>query len=414
METFIWITTFILSNFRGTVIWTFLKQGFRLTTLPWMEVIVWIVLFVMAVRSLIKDSLIADYLRLWRRNWILVIFLAVAFLSLFWSISFSDSLYRGAALLFSSMVGAYIGTRYSLEGLLSILFRFGALLLITCFALALFLPVVGAMDWEPYNGAWRGIFWHKNQLGSIAALFSTVFLIGALDGTGRKEANALTYAVLYLFSIIVIYFSKSVAGYFLLMIMSSLVILVLVWLKTRYRLRAIHYYGILGVGILVLAVIFLNLDLIFGIFSRDTSLTGRIPLWDYLMRDVFAERPWFGYGFGAIWSSVAFRIDTQQRLGWGFPVAIADNGFLDILLHVGLVGFIPFLSVLIISFVRSGKIVLQDHSIVSFFPLLLLIFAVLANISFSLFLETETFLWLVVVAALFIVTRPQQPNRASV
>src|SRR5574341_1392306 len=95
----IWVTAFILANLRGTVIWDVLKQGFRLTALPWIEVFVWVVLFVMTVRSLVKDNLIADYVLLWRQNWILILFITVAFLSLFWSVSFSASLYRSAALM---------------------------------------------------------------------------------------------------------------------------------------------------------------------------------------------------------------------------------------------------------------------------------------------------------------------------
>jgi O-antigen ligase len=150
-----------------------------------------------------------------------------------------------------------------------------------------------------------------------------------------------------------------------------------------------------------------NLDTVFGLFNREASLTGRTPLWNYLLRDVFLRSPWLGYGFGALWSSASFRIATQKVLGWPFPVAIGDNGFLDILLHTGLVGFIPFLGVLIVSFARSGRLAFDQRSILGFFPLLFMIFVIVANISFSFFLETETFLWLVMIAVLFTVTRPQ-------
>jgi O-antigen ligase len=103
----------------------------------------------------------------------------------------------------------------------------------------------------------------------------------------------------------------------------------------------------------------------------------------------------------------------QHVVGWGFPVVIADNGFLDILLHVGILGFIPFLGVLIVAFVRSGKFAFRNPSLINFFPLLLMVYAVIANISFSLFLETETFIWLVIVASLFVVTRQPRTTIAS-
>ena len=269
------------------------------------------------------------------------------------------------------------------------------------------------MGWEPYNGAWRGIFWHKNQLGSIMALFSLVFLIVALDEFGKPQSQSFLYFVFYLFSVVVIIFSKSVAGYFLCTIISVGAPVAYLWLKTRHRLKPVHYYSAAGFFMLALIVLLLNLDFLFGLFNRDTSLTGRLPLWSYLLGHVFAESPWLGHGFGAIWSLTSFRIATQKLLGWGFPVAIGDNGFLDILLHVGVLGFIPFLGVLTLAFIRSVRFAFQGRSLLNFFPFLLMIFAVFANISFSLFLETETFLWLMIISVLFLLTKPNEVYSTS-
>jgi len=407
-DTLIWVSAFILANLRGTVVWEILKQRFQLAELPWIEVLIWLVLSLIAIRSLRREKDVTNFIPLWRHNWILILFSAIALLSLAWSVSIWVTLYRSAALVFSSFIGAYLGFRYSLGDLLNMLFRFGAALLILCFVVAAFLPVIGAMGWEPYDGAWRGIFWHKNQLGSVTALFSLVFLISALDEIGRPQSRSTLYFAFYAFSAVVIYFSKSVAGYFLFMIVSFGSFVIHVWLKIRHRLTPVHYYSAAGLFALALAILVLNLDLVFGLFNRDTSLTGRLPLWSYLIGGVFTETPWLGHGFGAIWSLTSFRTATQELLGWGFPVVIGDNGFLDILLHVGLIGFIPFLGVLFLVFVRALRFARREHSLISFFPLLLMIYAVFANISFSLFLETETFLWLVIVSALFLLTKSRE------
>ena len=406
-ETFIWVGAFVIANLRSTVLWDLLRQGFQLTELPWIEVLSWLVLALLAVRSLHRENKGADFTQLWRQNWVLILFIAIALLSLIWSVSFRATIYRGSVLLFSSFIGAYLGFRYTLEDLLNILFRFGAALLIFCLALAIFLPIVGTMGWEPYDGAWRGIFWHKNQLGSVIALFSLVFLISAFGELGNAQGKAILYFIFYACSLVVIYFSKSVAGYFLCIMVSFSTPVAYIWLKIRHRLTAVHYYRVVGLFSLVFVVLMLNLDFVFGLFNRDTSLTGRLPLWSYLLGSVFAESPWLGHGFGAIWSLASFRIATQQLLGWVFPVAIGDNGFLDILLHVGLIGFIPFLGVLILAFIRSIRFAFGTRSVIAFFPLLLMIFAVFANISFSLFLETESFLWLVMMSVLFLLTKPR-------
>jgi O-antigen ligase len=285
--------------------------------------------------------------------------------------------------------------------------------LIVCLAIALFIPLFGTMGWWPYNGAWRGIFWHKNQFGSIAALFNLVFLIGALNELPRKNSRFILYLVFYVFSLVLIYLSKSVAGYLLCISLTGLSLFAFLWLNVRHRLVKTHYYGLLGIGILALLLFLFNMDFIFGLFNRDTSLTGRLPMWSYLLNDVVPNSLWVGHGFGALWSQSAFRIQVQHAVGWEFPVAIGDNGFLDILLHVGAIGLTAFLGVLVTLFIRAVKLIRTQPSILSFFPLLLVIFAVLANITFSLFLETEAFLWLVMIAALFVTTEPQQAMKAS-
>lgn len=413
IATFVWVTALMLSSFRGTVLWDILKQGLGIDELPWVEVLVWFALVALGTQILIRERLFAEYIQAWKKNGFLVFFICIALLSLLWTVAFTATVYRTAALLGSSLIGAYLGTRYSLDGILDILFRFGTILLIVCLAIALFIPLFGTMGWWPYNGAWRGVFWHKNQFGSIAALFNLVFLIGALNELPKRTGKFVLYLVFYLFSVVLIYLSKSVAGYLLCIALTGFSLLAFLWLKVRYRLVKIHYYSLLGIGILSLLLFWLNMDFIFGLFNRDTSLTGRLPMWAYLFNHVVPESPWIGHGFGALWSTGIFRIEVQHAVGWEFPVAIADNGFIDILLHTGVIGLIAFLGVLVMLFVRAGRLIQQQPSIVSFFPLLLAIFAVLANITFSLFLETESFLWLVMIAVLFVVTQSSRATKAS-
>jgi O-antigen ligase len=109
-----------------------------------------------------------------------------------------------------------------------------------------------------------------------------------------------------------------------------------------------------------------------------------------------------GYGYGAIWSISAFRFGLGQSVGWRFPVLIGDNGFVDILLSIGIVGLIPFLGVFIQTWVRSIKHAINYRTQINFFPVLIMVFALMANISYSLFLETESFVWLLMITVLFI------------
>jgi O-antigen ligase len=183
--------------------------------------------------------------------------------------------------------------------------------------------------------------------------------------------------------------------------LNFLIALVIGWLAIKPRLHALHYYVSAGVLVVSAALALANINFIFGMFNRDTSISGRVPMWTYLIKAIISQHPWLGYGFGAIWTMESFRIQVQHVVGWLYPVLIGDNGFLDILLHLGAVGLILFLVILGYMVYRTGKYGFRHLTIEGFFPLFVIIYALAANISFSLFLETESFVWLLMVAALF-------------
>jgi len=414
IESWIWVIAFVLSSLRATIFWNLFLDAFHMKALPWIEIGLWMVLAVLAFRSLQAENLFNEFMFSLKRNLFLVAFIVVVLASISWSVAPGITAYRSLTVLFSSLLGAYIGFRCSNRKLMDILYKFGAMLLVLCFAFAVFLPVAGAMTWVPYNGAWRGVFWHKNHLGSIAALINLVYLLSALDRIGFRKWSLLALdVILYLFSLGIVFFSRSAAGLVVVLALNFSAVLAFVWIKMRSSLKPVHYYLVLGLGAIAIIILLLNLNFVFALFNRSPTLTGRVPVWNYLVRVVIRRSPWLGYGFGAVWSIASFREGLQHRFDWGYPLVIADNGFLDILLHVGFLGFIPFLGVLILALVRSFKLAIRSRTLPDFFPLLLVVFAVFANLSFSLFLETETFVWLIIIAASFATSRQLHQQKSQ-
>ena len=205
--------------------------------------------------------------------------------------------------------------------------------------------------------------------------------------------------ILYLLSLSLVYFAKSVAGYMIVIVLHLLVSVIISWLFLRPRLKVIHYYLFSTLSFLGLLAIFANLDFVFGLFNRETSLTGRVQMWNILMENAFLRRPWIGHGFGAIWANEAFRSEVELAAKWS--VFIADNGFIDILLHLGVIGLALFLCVWVQAWVRSFRYGVQKLTVFGFFPLIFMAFTFFGNISFSFFLEVEAFIWLILVAILF-------------
>jgi O-antigen ligase len=162
-------------------------------------------------------------------------------------------------------------------------------------------------------------------------------------------------------------------------------------------------------GILILS----NLDFVFGLFNRSPTLTGRTGMWKYLLTEIVPQHLWWGYGFGAFWTFDSFRELVRQNIGWASQPLIGDNGFLDILLHVGVVGLLVFIGVLLVALIRTLKFAISNKTLTDFIPLLIMIYALFANISFSMFAETEVFVWLLVAASLFMTTTGLSSKKAT-
>ena len=136
-------------------------------------------------------------------------------------------------------------------------------------------------------------------------------------------------------------------------------------------------------------------------------MTGRTSLWSNLI-GLAARRPWLGHGFGAVWTLDSFREEIRQLVGWTSQPLIADNGLLDIYLHLGITGLVIFSCVLMEAAVRVLLFGVRQKTLPGFFPLIVMVYAFFANITFSLFAETEVFLWFLIIAVLFMATPSAQ------
>jgi O-antigen ligase len=219
-----------------------------------------------------------------------------------------------------------------------------------------------------------------------------------------RNPKGILDGLFYVISLLILYFAHSAAGYILVIVLHVFIFLAWLWLQISQRLQRRHYLLGLGAALLGAILVLSNLDLFFGLFHRDATLTGRVGLWSHLL-DVAFRRPWLGHGFGALWTFESFREQIQELAGWSAQPLIADNGLLDIFLHLGILGVLLLVAVLILVTFRSLGYALAHKTLAGFLPLLVMVYAIFANISFSLFAETEVFIWFLIVAALFMGTK---------
>jgi len=369
----------------------------------WGDVTVWLFVALLMFWVLRRDALWTSYLDAWKSNWPLLIFVTFSSLSLAWTVFFAGSLHSVAVLFLSSLVAAYMGVRYDSSEMLSMLAWFTAVMIAMAFVFVVAAPEVGRAFFYPYNGAWRGMFRNRNYLGSFMAFGSLVFLFRLATASQLRSWKTILNGLFYLLALLLVVFSRSATGGILVVLLHLSFFVAFAWAKWGHHLRRTHYYLFGGFALMGIIFVLLKLDLFLGIFNRDVTLTGRVGLWQYLVENVVRQKPLLGYGFGAVWYG-SLRTQVQAALGWPYLIQISDNGFVDILLNLGILGLVLLLVVVALACVRVLKFAYHQRPMASFFPLLAVVYVTLTNISLSYFLEMESYVWLIFVAILFLAT----------
>jgi len=400
------IFSLLLANRRVLVFQDFyLKTPFSEQHL-WVESLFWFVITCWAIISITINKKWTEFYKKFKVNWFLLPFLLIAALSLIWTNHPKASLYHVLVLLTSSFIAACIGITMNRKRFIGTLAWCGVIFVIGSYATIVFLPNIGTMIGgtmigHPYYGAWRGVFWHRNHLSIIMALFSIIFVYKVFQYKDLGWLSGILWGVVYLVAGLLVVFSRSLTGILLWVFLHFLVIVGGSWVKWRHKLSPTHY-RIFIVGVFgVLVAVFFAFEKLAGMVNKTGSWSGRIVLWNWLLENLVRKRPILGHGFGAIWNFFDFRNDLGFTVGWGMPILIGDNGYIDLLLHLGGAGLILFLGAILLTFIRFCKDALDNKTLLAFIPVLIVPYLIIANISFSLFLELESFFWILLVVMLF-------------
>ncbi len=184
-------------------------------------------------------------------------------------------------------------------------------------------------------------------------------------GGGRLFLNLI---IIILTSIILSVYSTEIMAIITLLVLVSITI---VFLGFILKIETIFNQLNIGRSFLVLIFFFiLSFSVIFLIFSsevfslvpeyfgKDLTLSGRVPIWEYVWTEV-QKQLLLGYGFATYWIMGHSRIDIFASHFEGFKVNEAHNGYIEIMLQLGVVGFIFFLFP-IIAYIYRMLIYLSD------------------------------------------------------
>ena len=252
-----------------------------------------------------------------------------------------------------------------------------------------------------HSGTWRGIYTHKNVLGSMMSLSSICFLLLTFL---NREKKWIPMSGMVL-SIILLLGSRSSTPLLNLFIgISALFVSRIVRLPYQLKLSIIFLLASIG---FISTAIGSDLGEIFtGVFGKDVTLSGRTEVWSYVW-DMIYQRPWLGYGYGALW--VDWNSESNyvwKAVNWEAPNA--HNGFLEVWLGIGFIGLFVFLLHLLINLFRSLSMIQFLRSAESSFPFLLILLMLLASITESLLLTRNGIYWILYVSVTLYLSRNKE------
>ena len=328
--------------------------------------------------------------------WALV---GLAGLSYLWSDMPSETLTSTIGLIGTTLFGIYIATRYTPKEQL-VIYGWGfGLIVVLSLIYGVLLPKYGVMG-GVHAGAWRGIYTHKNTLGKMMTLSSTLFTLLIL--ADRK--NRIIASVFLGLSILLILLSTSQGALVNLILM--LAVISVCWvLRAGYRWMVILAGSLLLVTGSIAAIILVNIEtIVVDILEKDLTFTGRTGVWRSSL-EVIQTRPWLGHGYEAFWNG----LDGASAYVWRaemWEVPDAHNGFIELMLHLGFVGLSVFIVGYLINIVGSILKVRNSSGVEFIWPLAYLVYLIPSNIYEQSFLKNDIF-WVMYVTSTLVIFMPQ-------
>nr|WP_070960565.1 O-antigen ligase family protein [Hyphomonas sp. Mor2] len=272
------------------------------------------------------------------KTWWLWPFQIVAFLSIFWSPYASEAVRSSMLLILSTIVTVVVASKFTP----------GQIIRCVMIACAVVILYIFSQDIPINRGAGFG---SKNY---AAQFMLTGFIVGAAVALNPKELKQLRWlgaALMPVFASQVMAANSTTA---LLMLMGSAGLIFgmrvfFVDSRAVQNLSSLLAVIVLMTGLLLLyaALAFVDAQVIddfLGRFGKDSSLTGRTSLWEEAGRQI-SMRPILGVGLDGFWQ---YDVGSAQTLNENDHKPIGTrltfhNVHLEVLVHVGLVGYGGFL-----------------------------------------------------------------------
>lgn len=319
----------------------------------------------------------------------------VTLFSVLWSGDPELAFRRSSALVLTTLFAVFLAMRFDGRELVNCLL---ASLLIYCLGSAVLIvafPSIGvhtAADTQFYEhiGSWRGLSPFKNDFGRIVTFAALVFGVVAF---ARPRGNLGLIASAVLATALVLG-SRSGQAISLLALCSLAVGYIIALGRMTPRIRAAFLVMSLPSAIFLVVVGDSLVALALEALGKNPTLTGRLDIWSAVV-DALSSNLLLGGGYGAGWKTL---VSVKIQEAMGRTIGNAHNGYLALVVDIGLVGL---LSVLLAVLVLARRVYLrlsQDGSTeLVLVASLTLIFVLLGNWVGAFLFKYNTVFWVLFV-----------------
>lgn len=225
----------------------------------------------------------------------------------------------------------------------------------------------------------EGIYPQKNYLGLVAVTSSLLGLYKITFGRGLWRFAGVC---VWLAALVLLLASQSKTSLGLAFLAPAAALGVAVFAHQIRLWSGLIVFATIGFLLFVFflgeAAFIWNFSSLAQAIFGDPTLTSRTEIWAF-SSDMINQRPLFGYGFGSFWSTG----DTGPvaRLAPGFVARLnhSHNGYYDMIIQVGLVGFVLFLVFLFCLLNTAGAAVRRRFKL-SWLFLTLVIYVMSSNL----------------------------------
>jgi exopolysaccharide production protein ExoQ len=231
------------------------------------------------------------------------------------------------------------------------------------------------------TSGWSGSVGHKNGLGPFVLV--ALLAILTLEEDARRRRIGIATCLFF------IVMTQSTTTY-----IATGVLLPFAWFLRSVstapsNVRGTRLLSGAIIGAVIAIVVSAYSVTLLGFVGKDPTLTRRTEVWAGVIEASEAV-PWTGYGIGGAWLGGP-RVEPTRSIveDLGFNVAHSHNGYLEIVLLLGIIGLVLFVNFLV-AFVRTGYALMDSEPGLSRFSILFAAVVVLTSLT-----EVKTFgIWL--------------------